>query len=438
MQTYLAAWFCVIDSILLIQYFYYRRPKPLSQHPHHHHHIHYSSVVSLPTTAATSPQQPQNSTLSVTSPSLSALSPAAVSVSSSNTVLPAVGHTKRKHSSMHGHRSQSTSQIFGADLAGLGMTSPQLPVATDSYQDLYQAALDVARAAERVSSRRSESRRRRLSRQTTSNTMGELEEDETRNGEGMMDSFHSEMSANSSTSTIDEQRDRKRMSHSTGNIGMMDGRGRSMKRAVVIPPTPVPGTPQEELDHLDSLPSLGQAHGQGDRPSITRSKSRSLSVVRTTSGRGKGRRAAGVAFMSLGLLAGFGSHSSTSRSETQPPSGSGSVIGARHAMNSITQSAAPIRHPQPFLAHTHPHSYPHSRLGDQQEMASYLIFEHPSHPEPPESPSFKRLFGRTSAWACTTLYLTSRLPQIWKNVRTLPFLLHIPLVHITTFRPLSC
>jgi hypothetical protein len=48
----------------------------------------------------------------------------------------------------------------------------------------------------------------------------------------------------------------------------------------------------------------------------------------------------------------------------------------------------------------------------------YLIFEHPSHPEePPEGPSFKRLFGRTSAWACTTLYLTSRLPQIWKNVR---------------------
>jgi hypothetical protein len=32
------------------------------------------------------------------------------------------------------------------------------------------------------------------------------------------------------------------------------------------------------------------------------------------------------------------------------------------------------------------------------------------------SPSAERVIGRVSAWICTTLYLTSRLPQIWKNV----------------------
>jgi hypothetical protein len=32
----------------------------------------------------------------------------------------------------------------------------------------------------------------------------------------------------------------------------------------------------------------------------------------------------------------------------------------------------------------------------------------------------ERVVGRIFAWLCTTLYLTSRLPQIWKNVR--PFL----------------
>lgn len=37
-------------------------------------------------------------------------------------------------------------------------------------------------------------------------------------------------------------------------------------------------------------------------------------------------------------------------------------------------------------------------------------------PPPRESPSLERVIGRMSAWACTTLYLTSRLPQIWKNV----------------------
>jgi hypothetical protein len=31
----------------------------------------------------------------------------------------------------------------------------------------------------------------------------------------------------------------------------------------------------------------------------------------------------------------------------------------------------------------------------------------------------ERVIGRIFAWLCTTLYLTSRLPQIWKNVRSL-------------------
>jgi solute carrier family 66 (lysosomal lysine-arginine transporter), member 1 len=36
---------------------------------------------------------------------------------------------------------------------------------------------------------------------------------------------------------------------------------------------------------------------------------------------------------------------------------------------------------------------------------------------PVAGPPLERVVGRISAWACTTLYLTSRLPQIWKNVR---------------------
>ena len=44
---------------------------------------------------------------------------------------------------------------------------------------------------------------------------------------------------------------------------------------------------------------------------------------------------------------------------------------------------------------------------------------HPHLPPPGESPSLERIIGRMSAWACTTLYLTSRLPQIWKNVSTM-------------------
>jgi len=34
---------------------------------------------------------------------------------------------------------------------------------------------------------------------------------------------------------------------------------------------------------------------------------------------------------------------------------------------------------------------------------------------PNEFPSNEQILGRIFAWLCTTLYLTSRLPQIWKN-----------------------
>ncbi|KAG2020204.1 hypothetical protein CC2G_005572 [Coprinopsis cinerea AmutBmut pab1-1] len=40
--------------------------------------------------------------------------------------------------------------------------------------------------------------------------------------------------------------------------------------------------------------------------------------------------------------------------------------------------------------------------------------EVPQEP-PPSEPSADRVLGRIFAWLCTTLYLTSRLPQIWKN-----------------------
>ena len=40
-------------------------------------------------------------------------------------------------------------------------------------------------------------------------------------------------------------------------------------------------------------------------------------------------------------------------------------------------------------------------------------------PHQPHGPDWERIIGRTSAWTCTTAYLTSRLPQIWQNVRSL-------------------
>jgi hypothetical protein len=299
------------------------------------------------------------------------------------------------------------------------MTSPIPPNATDSYLDLYAAALDVARAAERVSSRRSESRKARLSRQTTSNTMSHLDEDG--NEGGMMESFHSELSAQSRTSSNhDIEESRKKMSQSTGNLDR--GRGRNMRRDLVLSsPMPPPRTlGGEDEDVLDPLPEL-EGDRERERPGMNRSKSRSLSVVRTQSGKGKGRRAAGVAFMSLGLLARFGGISP--RMDSGSGSGVGRVLERDLPTTTMTMTTT-IRHPQPFLYGPNFNS-PESRsdltiieLPESEGM--YKAHEHGHEDPPPEPPSFKRLVGRTSAWACTTLYLTSRLPQIWKNVRVSP------------------
>ncbi|KAK0463968.1 PQ loop repeat-domain-containing protein [Desarmillaria tabescens] len=45
----------------------------------------------------------------------------------------------------------------------------------------------------------------------------------------------------------------------------------------------------------------------------------------------------------------------------------------------------------------------------------YVSISEPSYHQTLFQPSNERVLGRIFAWLCTTLYLTSRLPQIWKN-----------------------
>lgn len=246
-----------------------------------------------------------------------------------------------------------------------------------SYAALYEAALDVARAAERVervNARRSESRRRQLSRKNT---------DDEEVGDGMMDSFHSDMSRQTSSSTVDNFR---RMALSTGDL--LEGRGRSLKRLGT-------GTPGEMEDQATPL-ATAQTHHYAEEPpgSSRRAKSRSLSLARNSSGRG-GRRVAGVAFMSIGLVL-RGWYSTT-------PTSTGLSRGGQVLAPSYSTST--YRHPP-----IHP-------IFPTTIDYTYVTFEKSHPPIPDEPPSYDRIIGRMSAWCCTTLYLTSRLPQIWKNVR---------------------
>lgn len=63
-----------------------------------------------------------------------------------------------------------------------------------------------------------------------------------------------------------------------------------------------------------------------------------------------------------------------------------------------------------------------AQLAGEPTMLEFTHFIHSEatlseQAEPtPSAPSLEFIIGRISAWVCTTLYLTSRLPQIWKNV----------------------
>ena len=117
------------------------------------------------------------------------------------------------------------------------------------------------------------------------------------------------------------------------------------------------------------------------------------------------RRGATMIFMGAWALFGIGTlglqrYSAESRAVVQP----GRVLSS--------SSSAPPN----FLFPSPTHESPPFATID-------LIFDTPPDGHVSESrlpaanPHLERVIGRISAWACTTLYLTSRLPQIWKNVR---------------------
>ena len=246
----------------------------------------------------------------------------------------------------------------------------------------------------------------------TNNIMPLLDEDSP-SGE-MIESFYSERSAgsNSSVASASGSRVNVRQDLSKSTPALVDGRGRSLKRtgtgSVMMAVSQLP-----DEDQLDGLPNEG-GHGiavEGAKPE--RSSSRSLSMARGSSGRGKRRRAAGVAFMSIGLLA-FG------RSRGAISTGGSMIAGRRGDIGRVLTPLSAVEHH--YIPHSptrHP-AAPNSLY--DPFTTTFTNLDYPGHPDtPPSRPpvDYQRLIGRINAWACTTLYLTSRLPQIWKNVSSL-------------------
>ncbi|KZO90479.1 hypothetical protein CALVIDRAFT_522648 [Calocera viscosa TUFC12733] len=115
---------------------------------------------------------------------------------------------------------------------------------------------------------------------------------------------------------------------------------------------------------------------------------RSTSKQRNTS---VGVRKAGMVFLAVGGLFGFGRLSAL---EGRGMNTAGQVLGELD-LDLVQPASAMVN----------------------SSVPASLLFE-PSWRmalEPKHGADAERIIGRVSAWTCTTLYLTSRLPQIWKN-----------------------
>lgn len=275
---------------------------------------------------------------------------------------------------------------------------------------MYAAALDVARAAERISRRGGSGRGRPRHYHT-------MPPDASSSVEHMRSSMRGSVS---SSQYSEDEGDETRINHHRMTQSLVlpprpprtsswlsnDDRGRSLTRISDM------GSGTQTPETLESqLPELRRAR---------RSHSRSRSVL----ARGTGRRAAGVAFMGLGFIFMGATSTTTGPSRLASGSSSGHVVPIAGGAAEVDtypwwQPAYPAPLPSLYDAPTSVTvlmngTYPGDGGGDDDDDD-----DEPRDPRKPQPINMRELIGRISAWICTTMYLTSRLPQIWKNVSSL-------------------
>ena len=168
--------------------------------------------------------------------------------------------------------------------------------------------------------------------------------------------------------------------------------------------TPLDAVPGSYLDSAaeTSAPEVGESLTTPERPRVSVSGSRA-----------SGRRSAGIVFLSVGVGALFalGTHMDVrkevgERRTSAMGKGKGEVLGVGqgYVVEDERNDADARSAPSVYISYTYldaePAPPPHHR------------YERPER----TTEEKRRMIGRIAAWTCTTLYLTSRLPQIWKNV----------------------
>lgn len=227
----------------------------------------------------------------------------------------------------------------------------------------------------------------RLSREFVEHGVEGEVEDATQSA--LADSFHSEGGRTHS---------RKRVSWSSERHGRSGSAGR-------IPTSPIPSSLQ-----ITTRPAEDSAALNRGRPAHREDESDNEEAewvdsvpprVRKTSLRAS-RRGASMVFLGVWALFGIGTLAGNRNGD--------SITNIGKVLNSKTVTA-------PNAAIAVPTTFTHTAPLSEAFPLSFILNDGDL---PSAEPSSDRVLGRIFAWLCTTLYLTSRLPQIWKNVSICP------------------
>ena len=207
-------------------------------------------------------------------------------------------------------------------------------------------------------------------------------------------------------------RSRKHVSWNRLSQGHRSGSlGPTTQLTLHSPPPP----PQSSLQMIDPREGEPDVRGRSQRRGVDDWRRSENPTSQTSSRQSKsraGRRSASLVFLGFWALFGVGTLVGNRRSLPSPSS------------VSIGRVLIPVGGRYPLV------SEPPKVIKPDHEAEDFSWVEIPvgtdgtenqDLPPPRESPSLERIIGRISSWACTTLYLTSRLPQIWKNVSTMAY-----------------
>jgi hypothetical protein len=321
------------------------------------------------------------------------------------------------------------------------------PLLRASRHSILSAELDVARAAERVERRRSQSARRKGVDQYISEHRASSQHHQYIS-EHRSSSQHHQHSSEHHPSSQHQPPSTAGTSHawagseSTQSSVLLSANDRESFRGR---PRDRPTSDAIDVERGDMQQAYSRSISTSPQARLKQAlptSSAPATVKRTTSSGGQRPRAVGVVFMSVFLLAGIGRTSwkgireghgagdvgSAGRGQVILPHGSNSNWAIphpserptetdQHHVGSIIEVIGPHADKTYINIVTSTDPTPIGRHSSSApDQAQHLPGTDKGDKPPTGSSHYQRIVGRVSAWVCTTLYLTSRLPQIWKNV----------------------